>query len=59
MSMPTYNGWLTWSFNDEPFGLRKSKDDVYKFNIDTSTITEPVKSYKEELYMFLKYFFLV
>ena len=50
MSMPTYNGWLTWSFNDEPFGLRKSKDDVYKFNIDTSTITQPVKSYKEELY---------
>ena len=50
MSMPTYNGWLTWSFNDEPFGLRKSKDDVYKFNINTSTITQPVKSYKEELY---------
>jgi len=50
MSMPTYNGWLTWSFNDVPFGLRKGKDDVYTLNINTSTITEPVKSYKEELY---------
>lgn len=50
MNPPTLNGWLTWSFNDVPYGLRKSKDDVYKFIMNTSTITEPVQSYKEELY---------
>jgi len=50
MIMPTRNGWLTWSFNGVPYGLRKSKDDVYKFTINSQIIDEPIKSYKEELY---------
>jgi hypothetical protein len=50
MIMPTRNGWLTWSFNGMPYGLRKSKDDVYKFTINSQIINEPIKSYKEELY---------
>jgi hypothetical protein len=50
MIMPTRNGWLTWSFNGVPYGLRKSKDDVYKFTINSQIINEPIKSYKEELY---------
>ena len=50
MTPPTLNGWLSWSFNDVPYGLRKNKNDVYKFIMNTSTITEPVQSYKEELY---------
>jgi hypothetical protein len=48
--MSTYNDWLTWSVNDELFGLRKNKDDVYTLNINALSITEPAKSYKEELY---------
>ena len=47
--MSNLNGWLSWSFNDIPFGLRTSKNDVYKFNINIPT-TDSVKSYKEELY---------
>lgn len=50
MSMPNHNGWLTWSFNDVPYGLRTSKDDVYTINVDTTHISNSVKSYKEELY---------
>lgn len=48
--MSNLNNWLSWSYNDVPYGLRTSKDDVYKLNINASSITEPVKSYKEELY---------
>ena len=48
--MTTLNDWLSWSFNDILYGLRTSKDDVYTLNINTSSITEPIKSYKEELY---------
>lgn len=50
MIMPNLNGWLTWSFNDVPYGLRTSKNDIYKFNINTSHLLGPAKSYKEELY---------
>lgn len=48
--MSNLNGWLSWSFNDVPFGLRKNKNDVYKFKINPLKVSEPVKSYKEELY---------
>jgi hypothetical protein len=47
--MTNLNNWLSWSFNDIPYGLRTSKDDVYTLNINTSSITEPVKSYKEKI----------
>jgi hypothetical protein len=50
MIVPTYNGWLSWSFNGVPYGLRTSKDDVYKFVINPLPMDMPVQSYKEELY---------
>jgi hypothetical protein len=48
--MSNVNGWLSWSFNDVPFGLRTNKNDVYKFKINPLPTSGPVKSYKEELY---------
>jgi hypothetical protein len=49
MKSPTINGWLSWSFNDIPYSYRKSKEDVYKFHVN-SFVDRPVKTYKEELY---------
>jgi hypothetical protein len=48
--MSNLNGWLSWSFNDIPYGLRKNKNDVYEFKINSLQVSESVKSYKEELY---------
>lgn len=50
MIYPNLGGWLSWSFNDKPYGLRTNKDDVYKIHVDTSKIVGTTKSYKEELY---------
>jgi hypothetical protein len=50
MKYPTFNRWLSWSFNDVPYGIRKNKDDIYKLHIDISNIPNRNKSYKEELY---------
>jgi len=49
MKRPTLNGWLSWSVNDVPYALRKSKDDVYKFHISVNNLSK-VKSYYEEIY---------
>lgn len=50
MIHPNLDSWLSWSFNDKPYGLRTSKDDVYKIHVDKSKIVGTAKSYKEELY---------
>jgi len=50
MIKTTLNDWLVWSYNDVPFGQRTNKDDVYKFTINHLPSSEPIKSYKEELY---------
>jgi hypothetical protein len=50
MNNPTLNGWMSWSFNDSPYGLRTNNDDIYKLHIDVSKVSTTTGSYKEELY---------
>jgi hypothetical protein len=50
MNNPTLNSWLSWSFNDVPYGLRTNKDDIYKLHIDLSRVPSEPESYYKELY---------
>jgi hypothetical protein len=49
MKFPTLDGWLSWSFNDQPCGIRKSKQDKYKFHV-SDYISNSEMLYKEALY---------
>jgi hypothetical protein len=50
MNKPTLNGWLSWSYNSIPYGLRNSKEDIYKLHIDLSNVPANTGTYHAELY---------
>lgn len=49
MKLPTLDGWLSWSYNNIPYSIRKNKSCRYNYVV-SNYATTPIMSYKDALF---------